>query len=67
MDNSTLLAFDDASRFVIVNYASIPGPVVRFMADQLLRPSFRTNVMGPLASVDARALPLFARRVRTDR
>jgi hypothetical protein len=24
-------------------------------------------VMGPLASVDARALPLFARRVRTDR
>ncbi|MEZ0054388.1 hypothetical protein ABIA30_005429 [Mycobacterium sp. MAA66] len=63
VDNSTLLAFDDSSRFVVVNYASIPGPVVRFMSDQLLRPSFRTNVLGPLKAVDARALPVFARRV----
>jgi hypothetical protein len=63
VDNSTLLAFDDSFRFVVVNYASIPGPVVRFMADQLVRPSFRENVLGPLKTVDARALPLFARRV----
>jgi hypothetical protein len=63
VDNSTLLAFDDSSRFVVVNYASIPGPVVRFMFDQLLRPSFYMNVLGPLRRVDARALPVFARRV----
>lgn len=63
VDNSTLLTFEGSSRFVAVNYASIPGPVVRFMADQLLRPSFRSNVLGPLGSVDARALPVFARRV----
>lgn len=64
VDNSTLLAFEDSPRFVVMNYASIPGPVVRFMADQLLRPSFRQNVLGPLKAVDAQALPVFARRVR---
>ena len=46
-----------------MNYESIPGPVVRFMSDQLLRPSFRTKVLDPLKGVDARALPVFARRV----
>ncbi|BDB43336.1 MULTISPECIES: hypothetical protein [Mycobacterium] len=63
VDNSTLLAFDDPCGYVVMNYASIPGPVVRFMADQLLRPSFRSRVVGPLKTVDARALPVFARRV----
>lgn len=63
VDNSTLLAFDDSSRFAVMNYASVPGPVVRFMANQLMRPSFRRYVLTPLAKVDARALPVFARRV----
>jgi hypothetical protein len=63
VDNSTLLAFADSCRYVVMNYASIPGPVVRFMADQVLRPSFRSHVVGPLKTVDARALPVFARRV----
>lgn len=63
VDNSTLLAFDKPSRYVVMNYAGIPGPVVRFMAGQVLRPSFRSHVLDPLKTVDARALPVFARRV----
>lgn len=63
VDNSTLLAFEDPCGYVVMNYASIPGPVVRFMAGQLLRPSFRSQVIAPLKTVDARALPVFARRV----
>lgn len=64
VDNSTLLALDESDRYVMMNYARIPGSVVRFMADQVLRPSFRSHVVGPLKSLDARALPVFARRIR---
>lgn len=61
--NSTLLEFADGAPYLVMNYASIPGPVIRFMLDQILRPSFHRNVTGRLKSVDARALPVFARRV----
>lgn len=61
--NSTLLELTGDAPFAVMNYASIPGPVVRFMLDQLLRPSFYRNVNAPLKAADARALPIFARRV----
>jgi hypothetical protein len=63
VSNSTLLAFEDSSPYVVLNYAVVPGPVVRFMLDQLLRPSFYRNVNDRLKAVGARALPIFARRV----
>lgn len=61
--NSTLLEFTDGAPYAVMNYASIPGPVVRFMLDQLLRPSFYRNVTARLNSVGARPLPVFARRI----
>lgn len=65
--NSTLLSFDTGSPEsappqAVMNYASVPGPVARFMLGQVLRPSFRHEVLAPLDSVGARALPVFARR-----
>lgn len=61
--NSTLLVFDEPRPYAVLNYARVPGPVPRFMLDQLLRPSFYSHVRAKLKSVDARALPVFARRI----
>ncbi|SMX66660.1 hypothetical protein BI49514_00310 [Brevibacterium iodinum ATCC 49514] len=63
VSNSTLLAFEEPDPYVVLNYAVVPGPVVRFMLDQMLRPSFYRNVNGRLRRVGARALPIFAQRV----
>lgn len=63
VSNSTLLAFEQPSPFVIMNYASIPGPVPRFMAQQLLRPSFYRQVGKRLLKAGVRPSPVFARRV----
>ncbi|MBB5918316.1 hypothetical protein BJY24_007228 [Nocardia transvalensis] len=61
--NSTLLEFEPGTPYLIVNYAVVPGPVPRFMANQLLRPSFYRNVNRRLGKIGARARPLFAKRV----
>ena len=63
MTNSTLIEFTDSQPFAVMNYASIPGPVTRFMLDQMLRPSFYRNVTGRLKKIGARPLPVFARRI----
>ncbi|MFI7529477.1 hypothetical protein [Nocardia salmonicida] len=64
--NSTLLEFEDGAPWVIANYVVVPGTVVHFMANQLLRPSFHNNVTRRLRRADIAARPLFARRVDFD-
>ncbi|MGN2638135.1 hypothetical protein ACTD5D_18440 [Nocardia takedensis] len=61
--NSTLLELAPGTPFIIVNYAIVPGPVPRFMADQLLRPSFYRNVTRRLNEIGIAARPLFAQRI----
>lgn len=63
VDNSTLLEPEPNSRFLVINYAGIPGSVSRFMLDQIARPSFYRSVIGPLTSIGSHACPLFARRI----
>ncbi|KAA0021675.1 hypothetical protein [Antrihabitans cavernicola] len=61
--NSTLLEFEPGTPFVIANYVVVPGTVLRFMANQVLRPSFYRNVTARLTISGLQAKPLFAQRV----
>ena len=63
VDNSTLLQFEPQAPFVITNYVGIPTNVPRFMAAQMLRPSFYGNVARPLSRLGLRPCPVFARRI----
>ncbi|TSD55404.1 hypothetical protein [Aeromicrobium piscarium] len=65
VDNSTLLEFTGEAPFLIMNYAVIPGKVVPFLVNQLLRPSFYRTVRGQLREVGITPFPLFARRLET--
>lgn len=62
VNNSTLLEYEQGSPFLIMNYAVLPGRVVPFLAQQLLRPSFHTHVRRRLGAAGISPFPLFARR-----
>ena len=64
--NSTLLEFEAGAPFVVANYVVVPGTVVKFMINQLLRPSFHSNVTRRLKRAGIVARPLFARPVELD-
>ena len=59
VDNSTLLQFEQPAEFLIMNYARIPGAVLPFMAQQLLRPSFYRQVQAVLRRTGVRPFPIF--------
>jgi hypothetical protein len=63
VDNSTLLGPQDAHPFVMVNYVRIPGRVVAFLLNQLLRPSFYRYVRALLAKNELTSLPLFVKNI----
>lgn len=61
IDNSTLLSTDEDAPYVLVNYARIPGAVIPFMLQMLLRPSFYREVRAVLTQHGITSLPLFVR------
>ena len=63
IDNSTLLRTQDSAPYVVVNYARLPGAVVAFMLQQLLRPSFYRYVRALLKRHRLTSLPLFVRNL----
>lgn len=63
VDNSTLLCTEENAPYVMVNYARLPGAVVPFMLQQLLRPSFYRYVRGLLKRHRLTSLPLFVRNL----
>ena len=64
VDNSTLLCTEDPAPFVLVNYVRLSrGPVVGFLLNQLLRPSFHRYVRALLKRYQSTPLPLFVRVV----
>jgi hypothetical protein len=63
VDNSTLLRTEEDAPYVVVNYARLPGAVVPFMLQQLLRPSFYRCVRALLKRHRLTSLPLFVRNL----
>ncbi len=63
VDNSTLLRPIDEAPYAFVNYVRLPRGPVRFMLDQLLRPSFHTFVRASLRANGMVAMPLLCELV----
>ena len=63
VDNSTLLCAEEDAPYVVVNYVRIPGAVVSFMLQQVLRPSFYRYVRALLKGHRLTSLPLFVRNL----
>jgi hypothetical protein len=63
VDNSTLLQPIGESPYAFVNYVRLPRGAVRFMLDQLSRPSFHTFVRTKLRANGMVALPLLCEAV----
>ena len=63
VDNSTLLLAEEDGPYVLVNYVRLPGGVVAFMMQQLLRPSFYRYVRALLKRDRLTPLPLFVRNL----
>ena len=63
VDNSTLLQPIGESPYAFVNYVRLPRGPVRFMLDQLIRPSFHTFVRTKLRANGMVALPLLCEAV----
>jgi hypothetical protein len=63
VDNSTLLQPIGESPYAFVNYVRLPHGPVRFMLDQLSRPSFYTFVRAKLRANGMVALPLLCKAV----
>ena len=63
VDNSTLLRPVDEAPYAFVNYVRLPRGPVRFMLDQLLRPSFHTFVRASLRANGMVAMPLLCEPV----
>jgi hypothetical protein len=63
VDNSTALRPAGTGPFALVNYARIPAGPLRFVAGQLIRPSFHRFVRASLGAHGMRALPAFHRLV----
>lgn len=67
VDNSTLLQPTSEAPYAFVNYVRLPRGPVRFMLDQLIRPSFHTFVRTKLRANGMVALPLLCQAVRAVR
>ena len=65
VDNSTALRPVGPSPFALVNYARLPAGPIRFLAGQLMRPSFHRFVRATLDAHGMRALPAVHRLVHT--
>jgi hypothetical protein len=63
VDNSTLLRPVGEAPYAFVNYVRLPHGPVRFMLDQLLRPSFHTFVRASLRANGMVAMPLLCEPV----
>jgi hypothetical protein len=63
VDNSTLLRPLGEAPYAFVNYVRLPRGPVRFMLDQLLKPSFHTVVRAKLRSNGMVAMPLLCEPV----
>jgi hypothetical protein len=63
VDNSTLLQPIGEAPYAFVNYVRLPRGPVRFMLDQLIRPSFYTFVRAKLRANGMVALPLLCEAV----
>jgi hypothetical protein len=63
VDNSTLLQLIGEAPYAFVNYVRLPRGPVRFMLDQLIRPSFYTFVRTKLRANGMVALPLLCEAV----
>lgn len=63
VDNSTLLRAEENAPYVVVNYARLPGGVIPFMLQQVLRPSFHRYVRTRLKEHRLTSLPLFVRNL----
>jgi hypothetical protein len=63
VDNSTLLRPIGESPYAFVNYVRLPRGPVRFMLDQLLRPSFHSFVRASLRANGMVAMPLLCEPV----
>ena len=63
VDNSTLLQPIGEAPYAFVNYVRLPRGPVRFMLDQLIRPSFYTFVRTQLRAKGMVALPLLCEAV----
>ena len=63
VDNSTLLQPIGEASYAFVNYVRLPRGPVRFMLDQLTRPSFHTFVRTKLRANGMVALPLLCEAV----
>ena len=63
VDNSTLLQPIGEAPYAFVNYVRLPRGPVRFMLDQLIRPSFHTFVRTKLRANGMEALPLLCEAV----
>ncbi len=63
VDNSTLLQPIGEAPYAFVNYVRLPRGPIRFMLDQLTRPSFHTFVRAKLRANDMVALPLLCEPV----
>jgi hypothetical protein len=63
VDNSTLLQPTGEAPYAFVNYVRLPRGPVRFMLDQLIRPSFHTLVRTKLRANGMVALPLLCEAV----
>jgi hypothetical protein len=63
VDNSTLLQPIGEAPYAFVNYVRLPRGPVRFMLDQLIRPSFHTFVRAKLRANGMVALPLLCEAV----
>jgi hypothetical protein len=63
VDNSTLLQPTGGAPYAFVNYVRLPRGPVRFMVDQLIRPSFHTFVRPKLRANGMVALPLLCESV----
>jgi hypothetical protein len=63
VDNSTLLRPVGGAPYAFVNYVRLPRGPIRFMLDQLLRPSFHTFVRASLRANGMVAMPLLCEPV----
>jgi len=63
VDNSTLLQPIGEAPYAFVNYVRLPRGPVRFLLDQLTKPSFHTFVRATLRANDMVAMPLLCEPV----
>jgi hypothetical protein len=63
VDNSTLLRPIGEAPYAFVNYVRLPRGPVRFLLDQLTKPSFHTFVRATLRANDMVAMPLLCEPV----